>query len=328
MSPTRMVGRRHLIECALASLACLFLVPASLAQESRAPVSILLGFTAGGSADFAARVLAERLSEVLARPVVVDNRPGAGGQIAAQALKRAPADGSVLMLGVAHTMAVIPYTLAKPGFDPQADFRAVANFANFELAVVSAKSIGVKNFADLGRWAKRQTQGVNIGVPSPAGLPDFMTGRFGALWKVPTQSVPYRGIAPLTIALLAGEVPLGMVTSVEAVNYGRQGKFDVLAVGNKTPLLPGVPSFDEVGLKGLEATDFMAIYVPAGTPDDVVNRLASAIKTVALMPQVVTKLRDAGLEPAPSTPAEQVVRLQKLAQQTKSLIESTGFKPE
>lgn len=202
MNASRRKALKLLASASLASLAVSSPFRAT-AEDSRKPIRLLVGYPPGGPADIVARIIAERLSSVMGRPVVVDNRPGAGGQIAAQALKSAVPDGTTLFLSNTHTVVTVPLTVASPGFAPSTDFRPIGTVANFELALAVHKRTGVKKLSELKAWLAAHSDEANIGVLAPTSAPEFIAGKLARAFRTKTVPVPYRGAAPMVQDLLA-----------------------------------------------------------------------------------------------------------------------------
>ena len=169
------------------------------------PVRILVGFPAGGGTDAIARTLAERLKDELGAPVIVENRAGAGGQIAAQALKAAPADGSTYFISHDHTISILPLVVKNPGFDPAQDFVPVAGFATFVNALAVAPGTPAKNFKEYIATIRAQGGKSAVGVPAPASVPEFLVKVISEKYKLDLVAVPYRGSAPMIADMLASQ---------------------------------------------------------------------------------------------------------------------------
>jgi tripartite-type tricarboxylate transporter receptor subunit TctC len=185
-----------------ARLALAFIVTAALAAGSAfaqagKPIRILVGFPAGGGTDAIARTLADKLKDELGAPVVVENRAGAGGQIAAQALRAAAPDGTTLFISHDHTISILPLVLKNPGFDPAQDFVPVAGFATFVNAFALSPGTPAKGFNDYVAWVKRQGGKSAVGVPAPASVPEFLVKLIGEKYALDLVAAPYRGSAPM-----------------------------------------------------------------------------------------------------------------------------------
>jgi len=170
-----------------------------LAQAQPALIRLMVGFPAGGGTDAIARVLSEQLGAALGTSVIVENKAGAGGQIAAQALKVAPKDGSVLFLSHDHTISILPLVLKNPGFHPQQDFTPVAGFASFANGLAVSSGTPATSYAQYLDWIRSQggQNRLSIGIPAPASVPEFLVKVLGAQTKLDLQPIPYRGSAPM-----------------------------------------------------------------------------------------------------------------------------------
>ncbi len=196
---------------------------------------ILVGFPAGGGTDGIARTLAERLKDELGVPVIVENRAGAGGQIAAQALKAAPADGTTYFISHDHTISILPLVVKNPGFDPAQDFVPVAGFATFVNALAVSPGTPAKSFNEYLAAIRGQGGKSAVGVPAPASVPEFLVKVIGEKYKLDLVSVPYRGSAPLIGDMLASQIPAGVASVPEFVENHKAGKLRVIAVLGGAP---------------------------------------------------------------------------------------------
>ena len=189
--------RRHLLGAALAGATVGLAAPAAPVWADSRTVKLLVGFPPGGGTDAIARLLAEPLREALGVPVVVENRAGAGGQIAAQALKAAAPDGSTLFLTHDHTISILPQVLRNPGFDPAKDFVAVAGFATFVNALAVSGATPARSYRDFIAWVRQQGGRANVGIPAPASVPQFLVQSLARREQLDLVAVPYRGSAPM-----------------------------------------------------------------------------------------------------------------------------------
>jgi tripartite-type tricarboxylate transporter receptor subunit TctC len=285
----------------LIGFAVMLLSAASLAQ----PVRILVGFPVGGTIDTVARVLAEQLKEDLGAAVVVDSRPGAGGQIAAQALKQAAPDGRTLLISPDHTMVMLPLTVKAPGFQPLTDFAAVGQVARYPGGLAVSKAADVRNLAEFFAWAKANPSQANIGVPAPGSVPQFFVFSLGRQVNAPLSSVPYRGSAPLVQDLLGGQIAAGTTALGDFVEHHASGKLRVIAVldQRRSPLLPEVPTFIEQGYQ-VDWEYWLGMFAPAGTPQASVDRINAALGRALARPDVRERMQRIVFEPAHGSPAE------------------------
>ncbi|WP_332751096.1 tripartite tricarboxylate transporter substrate-binding protein [Hydrogenophaga sp.] len=307
------------------SLALPAVVPA---QEARGPITLVVGYPAGGTADMGARILAEKLPALLGQPVVVENRAGAGGQIAARHVKGAPVDGSVLFFTNGHTVVTVPLILKAPGFDTVQDLRPVAQVATFEMVLTAHPSTQARTLPALMDYFAKTPKSRSIAVPAPGSSPEFIVGRLGQMLKSDVQAVAYRGAAPAVQDLLGDQVSAAVLPVGDMLQYQKNGKVHALAVTHSTLLLPGVPSFADLGLPELAVSEFLAVYAPAKLGDANVARYNAAIRQVLAMPDVIQKLAANALQPSTGTPAQLEQAHREATAMTKALMLAVDYKPQ
>ena len=315
---------------ALSAVVALALLPAPALAQVDKPVKLVVGFAPGGSADIAARLLADRLKDELKQPVTVENKPGAGGRIAAEMLKNAPADGSTIMLAPIVVPVLAPLVFSKLAYDPLVDFAPVAHIANFQFALSVNTTHPAKNVQELLSWFKGNPAAANFGTPGAGSLPHFfgvMIARGAALDLV---HVPYNGGGPLMNAVMGNQVSSGIDTLVDQIELHRSGKVRLLASSGaqRSPLLPEVPTFAESGLKGVEGTSWFAIYAPAKTPEATVRQLNAAINSALAMPELRERFAKLGLEPTGGSPADLVALTKRDTERWAPVVKASGFKAD
>lgn len=301
--PTSIDRRRTVVALAATAAGSLGLAAAparAQGQDYRGTVRVFVGFPPGGGTDVVARLLADKLKDVLGQPVTVENRPGAGGQIATQQLKASPADGSSLMLTIDHTQVIIPLTFKNPGYDPVKDFTHVAGVASYFNALAVAASIRADSMKAYTEFLKANPSQTNFGIPAPGSVPQFAGLALGKAMGVKMVAVPYKGGAPLVQDVLAGQVPAGVGSLSEFIEHHRAGKLRVLAVSGtqRSRIAPDIPTFQELGLRGIDKNPWLAFVGPAGMPAVFVDRFATAVDQVLKMPDVADRLIKIGNEPA------------------------------
>jgi tripartite-type tricarboxylate transporter receptor subunit TctC len=298
--------RRLLAACALAA-PLLAAAPALLAQESypSKPVRIIVPFAAGGPADVYARFLGQRLSESMGQPFVIENRPGAGSVIGTEAVAKAPADGyTLLMMSNTHTTneSLIP----KKPYQLMRDFVPVAPVNYSDLVMVIHPSVPVNNLREFIDLARAQPNKLNYASSGP-GTPYHMAGElFNAMTGVQIVHVPYKGSSGARNDILGGQVHMMFDAIPTMAQNVRAGKVKALGTTGtrRSPVLPDVPTVAEAGVPGYEATIWLGIMAPAGTPKAVVDRLNAAITKVATSPEVKEQWAKQGAEPMVMTPAQ------------------------
>jgi tripartite-type tricarboxylate transporter receptor subunit TctC len=303
----------------------------ALAQPAGTPIRLLVGFPAGGGTDVIARTLAEKLKDELGTSVVVDNRAGAGGQIAAQALKAAPADGHTLFLSHDHSISILPLVVKNPGFDAARDFVPVAGFATFANALAVSGGTPAKSVNDYVAWVRKERGGKDtIGVPAPASIPEFLVKLIGAKYKIDVQAAPYRGSAPMLADMLGNQISAGIGSVPDFIENQKAGKIRVVAViGDKRQaVLPQVPTFAELGLAGLEDLPYYGIFAPVGTPQPVIDRFGVALAKVLKMPDVRERLTAMGLSVDYMPQGQFAGRVRSYTQTWAQIIKNSGFQPQ
>ncbi len=302
-----------------------------LAQAQSGTVKLLVGFPPGGGTDAIARVLADKLKDQLGSNVIVENKAGAGGQIAAQALKAAAPDGTTLFLSHDHTISILPLVVKNPGFEPPRDFVAVGGFATFVNALAVSGGTPAKSVAEYVAWVEKQGAGKGtVGVPAPASVPEFLVKMIGQKYKLDLQSAPYRGSAPMMGDMLGNQIAAGTGSVPDFIENHKAGKIRVVAVmGNaRQAILPDVPTFAELGLVGFEDLPYYGIFAPAGTPQATIDKISAALAKVVALPEVHDRLTAMGLSVAYMTPQQLTSRERAYSQTWARIIKSTGFVPQ
>jgi tripartite-type tricarboxylate transporter receptor subunit TctC len=324
----RHVTRRTLLGSLLA--ATLAFCAGAWAQ-SQPPVKILVGFPPGGGTDAIARTLAERLKDELGRTVIVENKPGAGGQLAAHALKAAPPDGSTFFISHDHTISILPLVSKNPGFDPAKDFVPVAGFASFVNAFAVSGGTPAKSLNDYVEWVRAQKQGKGtVGVPAPASTPEFLVGVLGQTYKLDLVPVPYRGSAPMMGDMLGNQIAAGVGSVPDFIENHKSGRIRIVAVlgGKRQPTLPDVPTLAELGIAGLEDLPYYGFFAPAGTPKAALDEFAQALQKVIAVPEVREKLTGLGLAVEFMNQQQLATRERSYAKTWAEIIRKSGFQPQ
>src|SRR5690606_28481816 len=241
---------------AAASLGCALTV-----GHAQSPTKVLVGFPPGGGTDAIARIIAEQLQVELGSSVVVDNKPGAGGQLAAQALKAAAPDGRTLFLSHDHSVSILPLTMKNPGFDPAKDFAPVAGFATFVNAVALSGGTPARDFKAWIDSVKAAGGKATMGIPAPASTPQFAVQVIGKQYGLDLVAAPYRGSAPMMADMLGNTIPAGVGSVPDFIENHKAGKLRVAAVmgTQRQAALPEVPTFTELGLKGFEEVPYYGL---------------------------------------------------------------------
>jgi tripartite-type tricarboxylate transporter receptor subunit TctC len=323
MNPTR----RHLVAAAAAATLGL---PAIARAQGRT-LRILVGFPPGGGTDAIARLLGEALKAELGATVVVENRAGAGGQLAAQALKAAAPDGNTVFISHDHTISILPLVSKTPGYDPAKDFVPVGGFASFVNAFAVSPGTPAKTMDEYVAWVRGSGGGKGtVGVPAPASTPEFLVKVLGGRYQLDLVPVPYRGSAPMMGDMLGNQIAAGVGSVPDFIENHRAGRLRVLAVLGRArqAALPEVPSFGEMGLTGFDDLPCYGFWAPAGTPAAAVDGFAQALARAANRPDVRERLGQLGLAVDVMSPPQLAAREQAYTRNWAEIIRRSGFQPQ
>ncbi len=268
------------------------------------PIRIVVAFAAGGSTDVAVRSIQERLAQSLGQPVVVENRAGAAGNIAADYVAKQPADGT-LVLATADSLASNPHLFSNLSFDPAKDLLPVVQLTRQPVVLAVHPSLGVGSVAELVAAAKAKP-GLGYAT-SGAGSVQHMAGEwFAQLAGIKLTHVPYKGGGQAVTDLLGGQVPIGSLGNTPLLPHHRAGKVKILAqtTAARSQSLPDVPTYQEAGMRGLVLDQWLGLFVAAGSPRDMPVRLAAEVTKALAEPAVRERYAQLGLEPVGGTPED------------------------
>jgi tripartite-type tricarboxylate transporter receptor subunit TctC len=307
----------------LAALA-VFCTAQGFAQE---PTRILVGFPPGGSADVLARLVAEGARAATGQAFVVDNKPGAAGQIAAELLKQAAPDGRTVMAAPMAVTVMAPLTHAKLRYDPNVDFSPIGLIASFQLAFSVGPAAPARTFAEYLAWIKAHPRQAIFGSPGAGSLPHFFGLMVGRAAGVDMLHVSYKGGAPLLNDLMGGQVAAGVDVLAEAVRHHEAGKLRILATSGsrRSTAAPTVPTFAELGHPAIQGEGWFAMYAPAGTPRAVIDRLSLAVDGAIRSGEVTERFRKLGIEPMGGGPEQLARRSRADSERWSSIVEASGF---
>ncbi len=291
------------------------------------PVKILVGFPAGGTADIMARVVADKMKDTLGQPVIVENRPGAVGRIAADAVKSAAPDGTTIMVMPIGPMVVVPHTYKSLSYDPLNDFIAIGMGAKFQFAIAAGPQSGAKTWNEFAAWAKANPSKASYATSGAGSLPHFFGVLVSRETGVPMLHVPYKGSAAYMNELIGGNVPVAVDAIADLTEQHRAGKIKILASSGtkRSTAVPDVPTFDELGVKNVEAEGWFGFFAPAKTPKSIVDQLNRSLNQALQSPDVAERLTKLGMDPAP-TSADEFARV-VAADYAKwgPIVKATGF---
>lgn len=334
METSMMLARRRLLlGSAVGTLAvAVGFVPRASAAVIAQNSQILVGYPPGGATDTMARFLAEKLQGSYAPAVIVDNKPGAGGQIAARALKRSEGDGSAMLLTPSPAIAISPYLYPRLSYDPLQDFTAVTTVSTFPhlLSVGPGVPAEVKTIADLVGWIEANPERGSYGTAGAGSVPHFLGVELARVAGVELTHVPYKGDAPALQDLLGGQIPMVLGTLGSALPHVQAGKLRALATSGpeRTPLLPDVPTVREAGFAALEMTDWFGLFVPSAMPAELVDRLYATVRDALATKEVQDGFAKLAFAPGGEPPAEFARRVRADHERWKPIVQASGFKPE
>jgi tripartite-type tricarboxylate transporter receptor subunit TctC len=292
---------------------------------------ILCGFPAGGTTDAVSRRVADKLRGAHAKAVLVDNKPGAGGRLAVEELKRSPNDGSVLLLTPASMITLYPHLYTKLAYGIE-DVTPVCTACqvSFGFGVGPAVPDSVKSLKDFLAWAKANPNAANYGSPGAGSPPHFVGALLAKESGIDLRHVPYRGSAPGIQDLLGGQVTSFTSPIGDYLPYLKSGKLRLLATSGaaRSRFAPDVPTYTEQGFKALEFSEWFGFFLPGKAAPELVQRLGAAIKAAVTAPDVVEAFAQLGLEASANTPAEMAQAVRSENQAWGPVVKRVGFTPE
>src|SRR2546421_6278060 len=326
-----MVESTYLTRVYLMLVGSLLVGAAALAQDYPAkPLRFIVPFPPGGGNDTVARAIAQQMSPALGQPVVVDNRPGAGGSVGAEAAAKAPPDGYTLFLAGVGSHAVNPNLHARLPYDAVKDFAPITLVASAPSVLVVNPAVPARSIAEFTAYARANPGKLNYASNGNGSAAQLAAAMYESMANVRMVHVPYKGIAPALTDLLSGEVQLMFGTVVALVPHIQAGKLRALAVTSRkrSALLPNVPTLAESGLPEYEAGSWYGILAPAGTPREIVGRLHAAIVKALKQPEVAKRLATEGAEVIGSTPAQFGAHIKAELARVGNVVRAAGIRIE
>ena len=321
-----MIGRRGALALSAAALVA---APAQAQTVSR-NVRMLVGFAAGGPADLVARLYAERLRPTYAPGAIVENRAGATGRLALEAVRAAEPDGVTVLMSPVSVMTVQPHIFPREArHDALTDFVPVCTLCEFATGIAVRANHPARTFPELITWLRAQGGEVSFGSPGSGSGPHFIGDMVGRAVGVRMNHVPYRGAAPAVQDALAGNIPLVASVLSDLVPHHGQG-LRIMAISNaaRLPRLPDVPTFAESGYPQLTITDWMGLFLPARTPDAVTAALYRTISAAAATPEVRQALDRLEFQPTILNPQDFAATIRRERERWGRVVQESGFRPE
>jgi tripartite-type tricarboxylate transporter receptor subunit TctC len=292
------------------------------------PVTLVVPFPPGGSTSVMARIVAEKMGEMLGQQVVVDNRPGAGGTIAAKAFTRAAPDGYTLLLGYSGTIAIGPSLYPNAGFDPRKDFTPIGLIGSAPAVLAVHPTLGVNSVSELIQRAREKPGSIDYGSAGVGTVTHIAGELFTSMAGIKLTHVPYRGSGPVMNDLVGGHIPMSF-TPIPAVHgQVEAGTLKALAVTSlkRSALMPTIPTVAETGLPGYEAVLHYGLLAPLGTPKPVVEKLNKVLREAIATPEVQKRLAFEGAEPLPSSPEEYAADIDQDEAKWSKVLHAAGIK--
>lgn len=318
---------KSLIALALAALA----MPALAAETfpSR-PIRVIVPYAPGGNVDISARIIAPSLGEALGQTVVVDNRPGAGGNLGASLVAKATPDGHTLLVGSSGPLSVNPVIFKNLPYDSLKDFAPISTVQAVPLVMLASPKAGYTSVADVINAAKARPGKVTMASAGAGTTNHFAIELFAQMAGVKVLHVPYKGSGPALSELLGGQVETMVDQLAASIGYVKDGRLKVLAVTTpqRAAALPNVPTLDELGYKGYNAATLLGLLAPAGTPKPVISTLNTAMRKVMDNSAVSERFRGLGANPGASSPEEFSTRIRDELQQWQKLVKQLNLKFE
>jgi tripartite-type tricarboxylate transporter receptor subunit TctC len=315
--------------CLLTSAFCLGIGGAAAQQYPSRPIRFVVPFAPGGGTDILARLLAQHLYEPLKQPVIVDNRPGAGGVIGAEIAARSPADGYTIVLGSPGPLTINP-NLQRVPYDTLRDFAPItlAQISPFVLLV--HPSVPANSVKDLIALAKANPGSLNYGSAGNGSVSHFSTEQFKALAGVDVVHVPYKGAGPYLIDLVGGRLQMAFENLPTVWPHVRSGKLKMLAVGTKTrsALVPEMPTVVEAGVPGYESSTAFGVLAPARTPAAAIARLSKELMKILQSPDIKEKMTAEGVEAVGGTPEEYAAHIREELVKYARIVKAAGIKAD
>jgi tripartite-type tricarboxylate transporter receptor subunit TctC len=312
------------------TLLLVFAVAVPVHAQDGGPIRILVGFPPGGASDQIVRLIQDKMKDALGASVIIENRAGGNGTIAAEALKNAAPNGKTLMIAPIGVIVFSPLTQSNLRYDPFKDFAPVSLAANFRIALTIGPGTPAKTLEEYIAWVKVNRAKATYGVPVAGGLAHFFGVMLAQATGLDLAVVPYKGGGPLAIDLMGGQIPTGFNVLSEVIKQHQSGKVRILAVSGseRSPVAPDIPSFRDRGFAAMQAGGWQAFFVPAKTPRQVIDRISGAIAAAIKSPDIYDRLLTLGLEPVGSTADELARRMAEDAAHWAPAVKASGFRAD
>ena len=305
-------------------------LPAWAQPYPNRPLRIVVPFPPGGGTDIGTRIVAQKLQEAWGQAVIVENKPGAAGIVGTELTAKSAPDGYTFMMGNIGTHAINVSLYKKLAYDPVKDFAPVSMVADLPLLLLVHPSVPANSVKELIALAKSQPGKLNFSSSGAGGSMHVAAELFKSMTGVDMVHIPYKGGAPAVADLLSGQVALSFSTVLETIQHVKAGKVRALAVTNdhRSIALPDLPTIAEAGLPGYQSISWLALFAPAGTPKEIVNKVSAESVRILKLPDVKERLLAQGAEPIGSTPEQLATILSADIAKYAKVIRESGYKPE
>ncbi|BDT68731.1 hypothetical protein os1_29180 [Comamonadaceae bacterium OS-1] len=325
------IDRRQFTTSLVASAAALAWPSLGHAEEPIAILKILFGYPPGGVSELVTRGIGMKMTPGYAKVAIVDTKPGAAGRLVMESVKSVPADGSVVLVTPSSVVSMYPHVYSKLHYDPFTDITPVSTICEFvhALAVGPGVPESVKSLADLVAWFKANPDKASVANPGEGSLPHFLTMLLSKATGVKIEAIGYAGGPPGVKDTVGGQVPAMIANEAQFINLYREGKLRLLATSGaqRSPFSPNVPTFAEQGIRNIQVSEWIGMFVPAKTPAAVTARISMAVRAALEQPDLVESFGKYAIRPVSSTPEELGKRLRADYEYWASTIKSTGFTP-
>jgi tripartite-type tricarboxylate transporter receptor subunit TctC len=317
---------------ALGQGAGLVLAPwlAASARAQGKPLTLLVGYNPGGPVDIVARQLAPPLAELLGRQVIVDYRPGAGGQFALTALKQAPADGQLLALSPPSPLTIFPSTFARLAYEPFKDFAPIATACTFDFALVVGAGHPAKTLAEFAAWCKANPRQASLGVAGLGTTPHFLGWTYARKVGIELEAIPYKGTPQMAQEVAGGQIACAISPQANFAELIKGGKLRLLATTGpqRSTVFPQTPTFNESGMAELQSEEWFALFARAGTPQPLLDTLADAMRRIGARDAYRKALAEMGFNPQIHDATRLARDIQADHARWAEVVRRTGFKAE
>ena len=314
----------------LLSATCAALATPTLLRAQPKPLTIVVGFNPGGPVDIVARQLAERLREPLGRQVLVDYKPGAGGQFAFTALKQAPADGALVVLSPPSPLTIFPSTFSKLPYEAARDFAPVATACSFDFAFVVGAQHPAQTLAEFVAWAKANPRQANLGIAGLGSTPHFLGWTFAQAAGITLEPVPYKGTPQMAQEVAAGQLACALSPQANFAELIKGGKLRLLGTtgAQRSSVFPQVPTFAEQGFASLQSEEWFGFFMRAGTAQPLLDGFAEALRKVVAQEGVRKALVELGFIPEVRDAARLARDIRSDFERWAEVVRRTGFKAD